>query len=323
MTREPYLGAILAAGKGTRMAPLCDTLPKPLLPVANKPLMQYQIEMMRDIGINDIVLVIGHHGHEIAREFGNGASLGVKLRYVEQNEALGIAHAIGKLEPFVNRPFAVALGDIFFEMLEFDDMFRRFEAQSGGAVLAVKQEPDLAAIRKNFSIALDTHGLVRRVVEKPRVPENNLKGVGLYLFDESVFDAIRLTPRTAMRNEYEITHAVQIMIDGGRPVGASECVKEDFNVTSPRDLLDCNLRLARKNPGGSVDAGDTVLAPGARIENSVVGSGVTVVQPITISNSVVFANCEIFDDSDIHWSIITPERLVDCQHHGQRAVGHR
>ena len=76
--------------------------------------------------------------------------------------------------------------------------------QGEGAVLAVKDEPDPAAIRKNFAVIQDERQRVTRVIEKPRASPNRLKGVGLYLFDLTVFDAIRRTPRTAMRDEYEI-----------------------------------------------------------------------------------------------------------------------
>lgn len=313
MSESPYIGAILAGGKGTRMAPFSDRLPKPLLPVANKPLVQYQIELMRDLGIVDILLLIGHKGYEIARAFGDGSALGVRIRYVEQTQTLGIAHAVGRLEPLADRPMLLFLGDIFFVPGDLREMFTRFEAQRGGAVLAAKQDTP-QAIQKNFAMLLDDAGRVRRVIEKPRHPPNNLKGVGLYLFDPVVFDAIRRTPRTAMRDEYEITESIQVMIDDGHQVGVARCIQEDINITTPRDLLHCNLLEARRRPGQQVCGSDLRLADGARLERVVVGSNVVVSKPIAIRDSVIFENTHVGCAEDLDHVIVLPECIVDCRH---------
>ena len=312
---EPYIGAILAGGKGTRMAPFSERYPKPLLPVANRPLIQYQIELMRELGIRDILLLIGHKGFEIARVFGDGSAHGVRIRYVEQTQTLGIAHAVGRLEAYADRPMLLFLGDIFFVPGDLREMFALFEAQRGGAVLAAKVEPDARAIQKNFSMLFDdSTGRVRRVIEKPRHPPNNLKGVGLYLFDVTVFDAIRRTPRSAMRDEYEITDSIQVMIDDGHPVSVAKCVRDDINVTSPRDLLRCNLLQVALNPDGRVCGSDVTLADGARLDQVVLGNHVVVQHPISLRQSVVFDNTFIGCATDIDNAIVLPDCIVDCKH---------
>ena len=315
MSPENYLGVILAGGKGTRMAPFSERYPKPLLPVANKPLIQYQIELMRDLGIRDILLLIGHKGFEISRVFGDGSALDVRIRYVEQTQTLGIAHAVGRLEPYADRPMLLFLGDIFFVPGDLREMFALFEAQRGGAVLAAKEESDPKAIQKNFAMLLDEQhpGRVRRVIEKPRHASNNLKGVGLYLFDLTVFDAIRRTPRTAMRDEYEITESVQVMIDDGHPVSVARCITDDINVTNPRDLLRCNLLEARRL-GGLVRGDGGSLAEGTKLEQAVLGRNVVVQHPISIRNSVIFDNTMVGLQHDIEHSIVLPDCIVDCKH---------
>jgi dTDP-glucose pyrophosphorylase len=310
-----YIGAILAGGKGTRMAPFSERYPKPLLPVANKPLIQHQIEMMRELGIVDILLLIGHKGYEISRVFGDGSALGVHIRYVEQTQTLGIAHAVGRFEPCADRPMMLFLGDIFFVPDDLGQMLRRFESQDRrGAVLAAKEESDPKAIQKNFSMVRDGSGRVQRVIEKPRFPPNNLKGVGLYLFDLTVFDAIRRTPRTAMRDEYEITDSIQVMIDDGHHVSVSCCIREDINVTTPRDLLRCNLLQAAAASEQVIVGTDVALAPGATLERSVVGSHVAVQHPISIRDSLVFDHTLVACATDIEYSIVLPECIVDCKH---------
>lgn len=314
MTSSPYIGAVLAGGKGTRMEPFSQRFPKPLLPVFNKPLIQYQIELMRDLGITDILLLIGHKGFEIARVFGDGSALGVRIRYVEQTQTLGIAHAVGRLEPYADRPMLLFLGDIFFVPGDLREMFTRFEAQGGGAVLAAKHEPDPKAIAKNFAMVFDDAGRVRRVIEKPRHPPNDVKGVGLYLFDLSVFDAIRRTPRTAMRDEYEITETIQVMIDDGQPVSAALCIEDDINVTTPRDLLRCNLLEAARHSEAAACGQDLSLAEGTRLDRAVIGHHVSVLHPIAIRRSMIFDNTVVGTTSDLEDCIVLPDCIVDCKH---------
>ena len=114
MPNKKIVGVILAAGKGSRIKPLNFEFPKPLLPVCNKPIIQYQIEEMKSLGINEVYIVVGHLGGKIKKYFGNGKKLGVNITYVKQKERLGIAHAVGQLEPYIKDPFLLFLGDIFY-----------------------------------------------------------------------------------------------------------------------------------------------------------------------------------------------------------------
>jgi dTDP-glucose pyrophosphorylase len=307
-----FMGAILAAGRGTRMAPFTDHYPKPILPICNKPLIEYQIELMRSVGIRDILVLVGHKGFEITKVLGEGRHLGVSLRYVEQTDMLGIAHAVGRLEPYTRKPFLLFLGDIFFVPGDLTRLFGLFREQGGGAVLATKDEADPEAIRRNFSVVLSDDGYVRRVIEKPRYTTNRLKGVGIYLFDLSIFDAIRRTPRTAMRDEYEITEAIQVMIDDGQPVRAAEVVLEDVNLTNPTDVLAINLRVARGRPQTELIGEECRLHPGVRIENSVIGSRVTIAHPILVRNSIILADTAVETDQPIENAVVTPGGLIPC-----------
>lgn len=157
---EKIVAVILAAGKGTRMHPFSNHYPKPSLPICSKPLIQYSIEAFRELGIDEIFIVIGHLGHVIAQQFGDGASLGVKLHYVEQTQRLGIASALGQMEPHITSPMFVVLGDIFFKTDDLSSMIDMFNHRKAGAVLAVKNEDNPAAIRRNFTVCRDSKGRV-------------------------------------------------------------------------------------------------------------------------------------------------------------------
>jgi NDP-sugar pyrophosphorylase family protein len=193
MSRDeaPVLGVILAAGKGTRLLPFSERYPKPILPILGKPLIQHQVERMREVGVRHVIVVIGHLGFEIVRVLGDGRDLGVHIDFVDQGPTLGIAHAVSKLEGRIDRPFLLFLGDIFFVHDDLRRMLGMLGQDDVHGVLAVKDEPSIEAIRRNFVVLEDGDGFVKRVIEKPQYPPSHLKGCGLYLFDPMFFDGAR------------------------------------------------------------------------------------------------------------------------------------
>jgi glucose-1-phosphate thymidylyltransferase len=307
-----YQGVILAAGKGTRMRPFSEHWPKPLLPVLGKPLLVYQLEMLAALGVRDVVVVIGHLGHEVVRALGDGGSFGVRIRYVEQEETLGIAHAVSRLEPHVDRPFFLFLGDIYFATENLGAMLEPLHSGRAQGVLACKREPDLAAIRRNFIVLVGGDGYVHRVIEKPRHPRTDLKGCGIYLFDLAFFDAVRRTPRTAMRNEYEITDAIQIFLDDGYRVVAAEVVVDDVNVSYPADLLDLNLELLRQRRQPNWFADGVAVPPGSRLEHTVVMADAEVGADVTLTECLLFPGAKVPAGRVRRRTIFTPNTEIRC-----------
>jgi dTDP-glucose pyrophosphorylase len=286
-------GVILAAGRGTRLQPLSFSLPKPLHPICNKPIMQYQIEAMRDSGIVDIAIVIGALGDTFREQFGDGRDLGVRITYLEDPVPAGIASSLLRAEPWVDGPFMVFLGDIF---LALDDLTPAIAPLHEGAAgtLAVRQdEPD--AVRRNFAVLTGRDGKVTRVIEKPANPPTNLKGCGVYTFDQTIFEAIRRTPRSALRNEYEITDAVQTLIEMGRPVYAAEVVRWDVNITFPADLLNCNLRVLDELAVDSLVGKGAVFRAEARLSGTIVGQGATIDAPVLLEQCLVLPGATVAD----------------------------
>ena len=308
---QPYQGVILAAGHGSRMGPFGDAMPKPIAPICNKPLLGYQLEAMRALGIEDVIVVIGHLGHRISQTLGDGAEYGVRLRYVEQQKRLGLAHAVGQLEAQVDRPFVLMLGDIFFEMDDLERLADLFEIHHAAAVLAVKDEADPEAIKRNFAVLLDEgSGYVRRVIEKPRRVTNRMKGCGLYLFDERIFEAVRRTPRTAMRDEYELTDSIQILIDYEYPVLAAEVVKWDINLTYIGDLIRCCRHQLDKLGESSLVGEGARLAPGAKCVETVIGDGAVVKHAVRLERCVLLPGVVYDEKSDLADAVVTSEGVL-------------
>ncbi len=299
-----YSGVILAAGKGSRIEPLSLSFPKPMLPVCNKPIIQYQIDSMTELGIREIFIVCGQFKEIFEKYFDHGKKLGVSIRYIEQEKPLGIAHALAKAEAFVKNPFLLFLGDILYITRDLRKMFDLFENRQAGGVLAVKQEPNPEYIKRNYAVLLHESGMVKRVVEKPRYISNNLKGCGIYFFDLPIFDAVRRTPRTAMRDEYEITSSIQILIDDGYPVYPAEVIEWDMNITVVDDLILSNLRMLdfldkEKEIGENVS-----LHSKTKIMHSIIGHNVTIEHPITIQDSVVMPGTRVKNRQDIKNSLV-------------------
>jgi len=287
------MGVVLAAGKGTRMRPFSEHWPKPILPVLDKPLMAYQFEMMAGLGIRRVVVVIGHLGHEVVTALGDGSRWGVEISYVEQEETLGIAHAVSRLEPHVDCPFFLFLGDIFFVTEDLGSMIERFREGQLGGVLACRREPNLEAIKRNFVVLTDEAGVVHRVIEKPRHPRTDLKGCGIYLFDLSFFDSVRRTPRTAMRDDYEITDSIQIFIDDGYRVEAAEVVKTDMNVSYPADLLELNLTMQATRGGDNFVGADVKVADDATMQHCVAMDGAEVGAGAHLTDCLLFPGAKV------------------------------
>jgi dTDP-glucose pyrophosphorylase len=309
-TGTSLLGVILAAGKGARLQPFSERYPKPILPILGRPLLEYQIECLREVGVRRVIIVVGHLGFEIVRVLGDGHHLGVEIEFVDQERTLGIAHAVSKLEPLVDRPFMLFLGDIFFVHDDLESMVAMLGRDGVRGVLAVKDEPSIEAVRRNFVVLEDGDGFVKRVIEKPQYPPSRLKGCGLYLFDPAFFDAARRTPRTAMRDEYELTDAIQIFVDDGHRVRAARVIRDDLNLSYPSDLLDINLKLLGNR---SLIGKDVRLPPGCRVEHSVILDGATVTHPIEIRDTLVFPGVTVTGTSDVRRAIVTAEGVIECR----------
>ena len=307
------VGVILAAGKGARMYPFSERSPKPILPILNRPLLAHQIEVMRDCGISEVHIVVGHLGYQVASAFGDGSSFGVHINFVEQESTLGLAHAVGALESRIHLPFLLMLGDIYFHLkAPLRPLCDQVLSGEVNANLVSMYEPDPEMVRRNFVIEADATGRVHKVIEKPRYVDSQLKGCGLYVFDPHIFDAIRRTPRTAMRDEYEITDSIQILINDGYVTHHHPIVERDLNLTKPADLLTINLiELARNGMTKLVDDTAT-LAPGTQIDRSVIGKGVVVTHPIKISNSVIMPGVTVSASTDLDSVVMDGEHTVYC-----------
>jgi glucose-1-phosphate thymidylyltransferase len=192
-------GVILAGGTGSRLYPLTKVTNKHLLPVGNKPMIFHPIEKLTGLGIQDILIVTGtEHMGDVVNLLGSGAEYNCRFTYKVQDQAGGIAQALGLAENFAGQdPIVVILGDNIFE----DDLTRAARIYTGnGAMILLKQVPD----PQRYGVALLDGDKVIEIQEKPEKPPTSFAVTGIYFYDSRVFSAIRdLKP--SRRGELEIT----------------------------------------------------------------------------------------------------------------------
>jgi glucose-1-phosphate thymidylyltransferase len=271
---EPLKGLILSGGAGTRLRPITHTSAKQLVPVANKPVLFYGIEALVDAGVKEIGIIIAPEtGGEIREAAGDGSAFGAEITYIVQDKPAGLAHAVLTAEEFIgDSPFVMYLGDNLLRD-GIRGLVSTFRADEPDALILLTPVDD----PQSYGVAeLDGERIVR-LIEKPKDPPSNLALVGVYLFSSSIFEAARsLEP--SWRGEYEITEAIQALIDDGHKV-QSEVVRGWWKDTGQlADMLEANrlvLEELETRLDGKIDEesrveGRVVLEKGASLARSVV-----------------------------------------------------
>jgi mannose-1-phosphate guanylyltransferase len=206
---------ILAAGRGTRLAPITDTTPKPLVAVAGQPLLEHIIEFLRAGGIEDVVVNLHHLGQRIADHFGDGRRHGVRIRYSWEDPILDTGGGIKKAEPLLaGEPFVVVNGDSLLE-LRLQDVIARHLASGAIATIVVRPDPDA---RRYGLIELDAADRVRRIVGVPADAPGPLRAFmfpGLHVFQPDVFSWMESdVPYSVIRVTYTRMLLAHVPING-------------------------------------------------------------------------------------------------------------
>jgi glucose-1-phosphate thymidylyltransferase len=215
---------------------------------------------------------------------GDGSAHGLSVAYVEQEQPLGIAHALACAGPRLDRPFLCLLGDVFFEASDLARLLPAFEGAD--AVLAVRAEEDPREVGHNFAVTVD-EGWARAVEEKPSHPRPGWKGVGLYLFRPPFLQAVAATKPSRLRNERELTEAIQLHLDSGARVRAVPCAGRDFNLSGPADLLAANLHALSLTGRESWVDENAEVEDGVWISRSVVLAGARVARGARLERVLV------------------------------------
>jgi UDP-N-acetylglucosamine diphosphorylase/glucosamine-1-phosphate N-acetyltransferase len=284
---------ILAAGEGKRLRPITATRPKPLIPIAGKPLLEHTILGLKTAGIDEILLIVGYKEQLIKDYFSDGIDkFNIKIEYITQEEYLGTAHATSYAKDFVkDETFLMMYGDILVDPIVFKEIVDKFYSSKTKGLISLIEvnNPQEYGI-----ITLNSQGYVERITEKPS-PElklGNLANAGVFIFDPLIFKAIKMTEKS-IRDEYEFTDSMELLINqlNGNIIG--HIIKDYFwsDIGLPWQLLDANnfiLKKIEKNIIGNIE-------PGVYISGKVYVGKETIVR----SGSYIQGPCYIGDKNII------------------------
>lgn len=324
-------GIILHGGSGTRLRPLTYTDVKQLLPLAGKPVSEYALMSLIELGIKDVNIILGDiGGEEVKNYYGNGEKWEVNISYTFQGKPAGIAQAIGLAREFVgDDDFIVVLGDNYFHG-GFSQLLGDFRNDEKDAYVALTEVPD----PERYGIAEIRDGVIVKMVEKAKNPRSNLAVTGVYFLKKNIFTIID-SLKPSWRGEFEITDAFQKMIEAGMRIGYSIIAGWWKDTGTPEEFIKCNMMALERIPVGeiklngqgtywrtqtegevSVDKDSKIVGPcfigsGSVITNSYIGPYTSVgkncrIKNTHIENSVIMENVTV----NLNFSSVMRESLV-------------
>ncbi len=278
---------ILAGGKGTRLRPLTYAIAKQLVPVANRPVVEYGIHAILEAGITDFGIIVLEPNSEIEKALGDGSRFGAKFTYIPQPNPLGLAHAVKTAQPFLgDEDFIMYLGDNLIKS-SIAELVGEFQQHKPAATILLTPVPN----PQDFGVAQMKDGVVLHLDEKPKEPKSNLALVGVYLFDRRIHDMIaKLKP--SKRGEYEITDAIQSLIDDGMNVRSHIVTGWWKDTGTVEAMLDANRLILE-----DIEAKNEATVEGkSKVEGRVcIGKGTKIINSTVRGPAIIGENCVIED----------------------------
>jgi len=226
---------ILAAGKGTRMAQLTASRPKPMLELCGRPILEHIMVALRGAGIREFVLITGYLAEVVENHFQTGESLGVQIRYLRQQVQNGTGAAFHLTKEVVGQdPFFAGYGDIITSFNNYPHLIQDFQKRPYDALLSLNSVEDPY---RGAAVHMDEKGFVTNIIEKPPkgTSTSHWNNAGLFIFSPLIFEyTAKLKP--SARGEYEITDAIRAMITDKRRVGSFKLEGFWSDVGRPEDI---------------------------------------------------------------------------------------
>ncbi len=224
---------VLAAGKGVRLRPLTNTVPKAMVKLKGKPLLERTIIELKEAGIEEIIIVVGYLGEVIQKYFGESYE-GTPIKYILQVEQKGTAHAIAHAEEFIKENFLVLNADVLVEKDLFKELAVVDEFDSYDAIVVGREVSDPW---RYGVLSFNEDELLTGIVEKP-VPgkePSNIINAGIYRFNKKIFGAIKLT-EVSERNEYEIVDSIKVMLNADAKIKVRKYAGRCIDIGTKEDL---------------------------------------------------------------------------------------
>jgi glucose-1-phosphate thymidylyltransferase len=288
---------VLSGGKGTRLRPLTFTCAKQLIPVANKPILGYVLDQIKQTNITQVGIITAHETQNSVKEYvKDGTQWNFNVTYIPQ-EPLGIAHAVKTAQPFLAKdPFVMCLGDNVTGQ-GIKNFVQKFEKENLDALIILKEVDDPT----RFGVAqIDQNGNIIKLVEKPKTPMGNLAIIGTYLFSNKIHQAIEHI-KPSWRGELEITDAIQEMVNMGFKVKAEILNSWWLDTGKKDDILSANAKILDEFIERDVKG---------NVENSIIEGRVSIDKDAKVVNSTIRGPCIIGKNTQVENSFIGPYTSV-------------
>ena len=316
-------GLVAAGGHATRLRPLTYTIPKQLIPVANKPIIFYVLEDLASAGVIEVVIIVAPHSADAIKEMvGDGSRFGQKITYIVQGAARGLADVVLTAEDELRgEPFVMYLGDNVLEG-GVSSLVAEFEREQPNASILLTQVKNPQA----FGVAELSGDRVVRLVEKPKDPPSDLALIGVYLFDDNIFDSAK-SIEPSFRDELEITDAIQHMIDRGLEVRPHVHTGFWLDTGKKDDMLEANriiLETIERNVECEIDEqssiyGRVIVEAGATIERSqirgpvCIGAGARIVDSYIGPFTAIAEDCVVSSSEVEHSILMAGAKITDVR----------
>ncbi len=270
---------ILAAGEGARMGPFTASVPKVMIPVGNRPMLEYVVQALAENGVRDLIFVVGYRRERIQSHFQDGKAFGTHITYVTQTKQLGTAHGIWEARGHLEDPFVVLNGSNMVDGRFVEDLLA---AASKPAVLITQSE------RPQSYGVVTVHGKeLIAITEKPAEVISNLINTGAYALDSRIFDEIE---RLAKEGKHDLPSAVSALAKRAS-VAAIPTEGTWVDALYPWDLLRLNavaLKTTAERRAGTIEPAVTIRGQVTIGDGCVIRSGAYLQGPLSIG-----AGCEI------------------------------
>ena len=303
------------AGKGTRLLPLTKRVPKPLIHVAGRPVMDHVMDTLQGLDVDELIVITGHLKETVERYIVDHYP--IKARFVEQKTLDGTAGAINLARPYVDGPVLIVFVDTLFDA----DMSLIKTSTADGIIWAKEVED----YQRFGVIVTDPRGHMAQIVEKPNTPISRLANIGLYYIRDwrTLFEGIAAVMGRApgIGGEYYLTDAFQYMVDSGRKLTVAEvggwydCGKVETVLETNHHLLEQGRARTPKVPRGVTIRAPVYIEDGVALHNATVGPNVAIeagseVRDSTIENSILGRNVRVAG-ATVRDSLIGDDQVIE------------
>ena len=287
---------ILAAGEGRRLRPFTETMPKVMLPVANKPVLEYVIDAVKTSGINEIVLVVGYKKEVIMDYFKDYED--INITYVIQEKQLGTAHALLQTKDLMDGDFLVLSGDNIIDHRGIEKLLKEESKYS----MLIKEHVHPS----KYGVVVVEKNILKEIVEKPAEEGGKFISTGIFKFPDSIFEKVE---EITSQGVYELTDVIQLVVDRGEKIRS---IRSDFwmDIVYPWDLLIVNERMlhtTKTSTSGVIENGVTMKGPISVGENTKIYAGSYISGPVVIGdgceigpNACIFPSTTIGNNAVVH-----------------------